>query len=387
MFGCELSSGIFGRWFHTCIRMRSRLQNRVHERTLLFQINPDIEFPTAPGEVKMSHPAGDSSSGIPEPRRNLQRIRAIVEVLLVVLFFGLFSGQLPPDVNESHYLAKAKHFWNPDWCPGDLFLGSAFSHWFFYLTTGWLTKWMSLSAFAWTGRILTWTLLAIAWNRLSRALVPKFGFSFLSATLFVLLNDRFHLAGEWVVGGFESKGIAYALVLLAIEQMIRGNWWRVWPLAGAASAFHILVGGWAVLVLVLCAPIPGLLIPRSERETDSDAPGNNKIGWRKAKLAIGLSIGAACFLIGAVPPLMTDLQTSADIGMRASELYVHSRISHHFVVRKFSVDFCCSIRGDHDRLGRSRPAADSISPLVESSTVLHRESADFAGRAGVERRC
>ena len=57
----------------------------------------------------------------------------------------MFAGQIPPDVNESHYLPKAKHFWDPTWCAGDLFLGSSFSHWLFYVTTGWLTRFLSLA--------------------------------------------------------------------------------------------------------------------------------------------------------------------------------------------------------------------------------------------------
>ena len=44
---------------------------------------------------------------------------AILEIGLIFLLFFLYAGWLPPDVNEAHYLAKAKHYWQPQWCAGD----------------------------------------------------------------------------------------------------------------------------------------------------------------------------------------------------------------------------------------------------------------------------
>ena len=42
--------------------------------------------------------------------------RAAVETLLVFGVFALHGAWPVPDVNEPHYLSKAKHYWNPDWC-------------------------------------------------------------------------------------------------------------------------------------------------------------------------------------------------------------------------------------------------------------------------------
>ena len=54
-------------------------------------------------------------------------------------------------------------------------------------------------------RLQTWLLLARTWRRLSSALLPYKLYSVLSASLFVTLLERAHLAGEWVVGGVEAK--------------------------------------------------------------------------------------------------------------------------------------------------------------------------------------
>ena len=92
---------------------------------------------------------------------------AALEIVWIVLIFFLFAGSPPPDAGESHYLVKAKHYWDPAWCAGDLFLESRDAHLTYYWTFGWLTRWFSLDASAWIGRLVTWGLLAWSWRRLS----------------------------------------------------------------------------------------------------------------------------------------------------------------------------------------------------------------------------
>ena len=59
--------------------------------------------------------------------------RGVLEVLLILALFFVTHGDLPPDVNEGHYLGKAKHYWNPAWCPEDHFLNVG-QGWEEYLT-------------------------------------------------------------------------------------------------------------------------------------------------------------------------------------------------------------------------------------------------------------
>src|SRR6187551_1664041 len=81
---------------------------------------------------------------------------AAFEVIWIFLIFFLFAGSPPPDAGESHYLVKAKHYWNPEWCAGDQFLESFDTHVGFYWTLGWLTRFFSLDATAWIVRVLVW---------------------------------------------------------------------------------------------------------------------------------------------------------------------------------------------------------------------------------------
>src|SRR5690349_6085930 len=100
------------------------------------------------------------------------RRQVVIEVLLIVAVFFAVAGDVPPHVNESHYLCRLKHYWNPSWCVGDLFLDSTDTQLVFIWLFGWVTRLVSLTATAWIGRMISWAALASAWQRLSWRLVP-----------------------------------------------------------------------------------------------------------------------------------------------------------------------------------------------------------------------
>ena len=68
----------------------------------------------------------------------------LFDVVLVLLVFFVHAGEPVPDVNEPHYLTKARHYWDPSFAAGDFFLESADAHKVFYWSLGWLTCWFSL---------------------------------------------------------------------------------------------------------------------------------------------------------------------------------------------------------------------------------------------------
>src|SRR5689334_15089613 len=193
----------------------------------------------------------------------------IAEVLLIALLFFVATGDPTPAVNETHYISRLKHYWNPQWCAGDLFLDSTDTQLVFIWLFGWLTRFVSLSATAWIGRIVAWLFVAWSWQRLSWRIVPRPLAAVLAAGLFMALNAYLQMAGEWVVGGVEAKCFAYGLVLLALAEVIDRHWGLVCALLGAAIAFHPIAGGWSALV---CAVI-WLLAGRREQGVVSMLPG------------------------------------------------------------------------------------------------------------------
>lgn len=240
----------------------------------------------------------------------------MIEVLLIFVLFFVLAGGATPDVNEAHYLSKAKHYWNPNWCRGDLFLESADAHLVFYWTIGWLTRFLSLDAVAWIGRCVTWLLLAWSWRRLSVAIIPGRLWSLLTAAMFAMLLRCSHLAGEWVIGGVEAKGFAFVFLFFGLEALVRNRWSRVWVLFGAASAFHVLVGGWAVL-----AGMAAWLLAKDDRPT-------------LMKMLPALALGGGIALAGLLPGVMLTSGVDAAIVAQANEIYVHERLAHHLLFHR-----------------------------------------------------
>lgn len=257
----------------------------------------------------------------PSPPQAVRWQQFAAEAGLVFLLFFLQGSSLPPDVNEAHYLVKAKHYWNPAFCAGDVFCESADAHAMFYLTFGLLTKWLSLSTAAWTGRILGWLILAVTWTRLAQVVTPGKWRAFLSAAVVLVLWQRTHLGGEWVVGGMEAKIMAYGFVFLAVADWCSEQWRRALLLAGVGAAFHVLVGGWTLVAfgvawLLLGNQRPKVreLLPSAIAAVVVAAPG-----WWPA-LALARGVDAATL-------------------NEAYRIYVYERLSHHLVFHRFDHTF------------------------------------------------
>jgi hypothetical protein len=263
----------------------------------------------------------------------MSRRQAVLETLLIFAVFCLQGAWPVPEVNEPYYLGKAIHYWNPQWASSDWFLQTPDTHAVFYFSVGWLALLLSPTAFAWTARLLIWALLAWSWQRLSRAVVPRAWASVLTAALFMFLLQHYNMAGEWVVGGAEAKGFSYVLVFLALEALVEGCWNRMWLLLGAASAFHVLVGGWAAVAAVLAW--------MANRRTFSPGTcaGSSSTPSSAARKPFHFPGGASCFvaplvalilaLPGLVPPLVINRGVDPAIVRQAYQIYVFERFPHH----------------------------------------------------------
>jgi hypothetical protein len=268
----------------------------------------------------------------------------LAEILVIFALFTLQGAWPTPDVNEPHYLGKAAHFWNPDWVRGDFFLDSADPHKVFYFAFGWLTLWLPLPVVAWTGRLLTWLLLAWSWRKLSIAILSPGGataglsssanstalldkpavapgWSILTAALFIMLNERLSMAGEWFIGGVEAKGFAYVLMLLGLEAMVRNRWNRAWLLFGASAGLHAVVGGWCVAAAGLAWVFMGKNRPTL------------------VSMLLALFGGFLLSLLGVIPALALNRGIDAETIRQANVIYVFERLRHHLDIFQFKIEF------------------------------------------------
>ena len=246
----------------------------------------------------------------------------ILEIIVLLLIFFAYAGDAAPMVNESHYLVKAKSYWNPEWCNNDPFVSSGKAHLTFYYTVGWLTKFFSLDATAWIGRLFGWTLIAGGLVHLTRNL---FGKPFLSAPLSILWIAGIqygNLAGEWVIGGIEAKVPAYGFVLFGIAAMVKRQWDQSWIFFGIASAFHVLTGGWSV--------VAGLFVWMITERSRPDRTGLFR--WP-------LILGGLIALTGLIPALSLQAGVDPQEGQRAARIYTFYRLPHHLVPSSFQVSW------------------------------------------------
>lgn len=242
--------------------------------------------------------------------------RTAGEAALILAVLVIYAGDPVPAINEAHYLLKAKNFWQPEFLSRDAFVTSGKAHATFYATFGLLTQVGSLGFAAWAGRWIGWSTIAVGWQRLSWAVLPRKYASLATVLVWLPAIEHGNLAGEWVVGGIEAKVPAYGFVLFGLAALVRDRWRAVWPLLGAASAFHVLVGGWSVLI----AGCVFILSPARR-------------SWHRQLLP--LLGGGILALGGLLPALWLTAGTDPAEATEAARIYVYERISHHLLPADF----------------------------------------------------
>ena len=313
----------------------------------------------------------------------------IVAVWLSLLVYGAIAAPIPA-VNEPHYLTKARHFWQPEWCANDFFLASPNAHTVFFATTGWLTQWLSFEQTAWVGRTVTMLVLAVGWVSVVSTLLPRRASPLLACWVFLAFQSCGNLSGEWLVGGIEGKVFAYGLLFAALGQLLRGDfpsrtrsvsedviendstrkeaasWLTRWiassltlrvgvegrsparvvragALAGLAIAFHPVVGAWGVLAFAGATWMKCAFDDRRENTDSSkpDAPVKNvrhpNLRWRvrlqralDRRWPFALLLLALLALPGLIPVVQLLLEpASGETKRAATYIQVYYRLAHH----------------------------------------------------------
>ncbi len=256
------------------------------------------------------------------------KLLVVAAVWLSFLAVSLVSAPIPA-VNEPHYLAMARHYWDSSWCAGDQFLQSFPAHRVFYQTFGWLTLWLDLATVAFIGRAVSLAMLAASWTALAMRLQrvdsakPSPAMAvLLSAWLFLGLQAIGNLSGEWLIGGFESKVIAYACVFWAVAAMLERRIVAAAVFSGVAISFHPIVGLWHVTAMGI-AEISNF----KSQISDLKSQFSNGHSYRRWILA------AALLAVTAVPGLLPAVQMldagNARTAFAANFIQVHYRLKHH----------------------------------------------------------
>jgi hypothetical protein len=259
-----------------------------------------------------------------------QFARHIAVVWLSFLVFSFWQAPIPA-VNEPHWLTKAKHYWQPDWCHQDFFLESSNTHLVYYQTIGALTSVVSLAETALIGRVLGYLLLAVGWTSLCRSATGRIESAFPAAWLFLLLASIGNLSGEWLVSGIEGKVFSYGFVFLGLAKLLETRWVHAGLFTGMGIAFHPLIGIWSVIACGMAVAFAAA--SRTEWRTSLTAIVEV---IRQPPFLVGVAVLIAISLAGVLPALQAIGGSTPHDTRVANFLQVFHRLDHHLDPMEFA---------------------------------------------------
>lgn len=245
-------------------------------------------------------------------RQSFIEIGVSTIILLAFLCLRLLLGDNMGGWNEVDVLPLAKQYVEPTWIPGDWYLNQPPSYrMLFQRLFGWLiVSWGFLTASI-VGRLICYALVAWGLVLIARQMGLHLIGLLLAMRLF-LTNNQGAIAGEWLVGGFETKAVAYALVMLAIASMLRRRYYLMALLLGFATSFHVLVGGYTFVTAI------GWLLVRYKIRS----PRVQEWGL----ILLMYLIGSIFVLPAVIQQLFTPKPTG---DLASSYIYVFLRLPHH----------------------------------------------------------
>jgi hypothetical protein len=171
--------------------------------------------------------------------------RLVGPTLVVLGVTVLLYGGPVPRLSEELYLPIVKRVADPNYLWGDwTFAGTFGEHWLFDQVFAPLAGAVSVSTFGWIGRLVCWPVLAYLLLRIGRRLGLGPWPAALALSLW-LVNNQSLVGGEWILGTFEAKTVAYIFLLGAVLAVTSRHVPLALALLGLTLSFHPAVGLWA----------------------------------------------------------------------------------------------------------------------------------------------
>ncbi|HEY2847455.1 MAG TPA: hypothetical protein VGI80_06535, partial [Pyrinomonadaceae bacterium] len=177
------------------------------------------------------------------------RDNPLANYIVLAIAVLAFCARAAPFGNEYVYLLRLKRTYDPTFLLNDVsFAAPATEHWFFNHLFGLFTYVASLDVIAWTGRVVCWAVLIYALRRLARHWeIPLWMAT--AGILLWLAAGQTVVGGEWMIGTFEAKCLAYICLLFAIDGLLRERVIIPSVLLGLTFSFHPAVGMWSILAI------------------------------------------------------------------------------------------------------------------------------------------
>ena len=261
-----------------------------------------------------------------------RRAMLMMGALVFASFYAYSAIRFPvPSVNEPHYLTKARHVWDSNWCAGDFFLESSNPHLVFYRTVGALTVVMPFDDAAWCARAICHVVLATGWCVLMWAIMPIRWSPLWTAWVFMAMATTGNFSGEWLIGGAESKVLSYGFGFMAIAALTRSQPVIAGITGGLSVSFHPVVGAWLAVCAIVALAWQWVLAA-IQRDRSISEPGAPAKRW-----LFGVVASAVLAAPGLIPAIdtITDSEVSNDDVISADHIQVFHRLGHHLNPMRF----------------------------------------------------
>lgn len=189
--------------------------------------------------------------------------RMVAPTLLVLAVTLLLYGWPVPRLSEELYLPLVRRVADPSYLRGDwTFAGNFSEHWLFDRLFAPVAQVMSVPAFGWLGRLVCWPVLGALLIRLG----TRFGlgvWAAAAAVTFWLIGNQSLFGGEWILGTFEAKTVAYICFLGSLLAVTTRRIPLGLALLGLTFSFHPAVGLWSAYATGIAL----LAVPSTRRPT------------------------------------------------------------------------------------------------------------------------
>lgn len=216
----------------------------------------------------------------------------------------------------------ARSVYNGEWLNNDWYLNLKIPYRFlFSYPVGYFSDKFGFLETIYAGRIISYVFFAISINRLINTIRAPKSFIYYNLALIVFFSF-FGLgsgAGEWMVGGLDTKVFAYGFILLSISYFIEKDLKKCLAFSGLALSLHLLIGFYNILSF-----IPLILIYHKH----SSKPISEII-----KLLPFFIIPSSIGLYGIITQLTPVNDSISNIGW---DIYVNIRVPHHTIPSLFS---------------------------------------------------
>ena len=219
-------------------------------------------------------------------------------------------------LGEIETMLYAKQFALPDFIRGDWYLNmdQPFRRPFHLLVSP-LVKHLPLATATLVARGLAFLAVSAGLGLIFRRLRLGVGYALAILFLFMYWNQSLPPQGEWIIKMIESKVIAYAFLLLALHALMREHLYLTAFLAGLATLFHVLVGGWGSFALGL-------------------AVLTRRLGsGREGLIAVGIWTVTCSYVV--VASLRVAMAAVPELTPDPTSIYIHFRNPHHLMPKSF----------------------------------------------------